>query len=138
MATAGSDGDITLWDPADLRRQSVLAGPVGSVQALAFSPGSQMLASGENNSTILLWDMASRSVTATLTNTEGTVHALGFTPDGNVLISGDSTHRIIAWDLDPSDVEHADCQTLARDPGLAQAETLVPRASYNRLCPTGS
>jgi WD40 repeat protein len=138
LATAGNDGDITLWDPVSLRRIGVLAGPVGSVEALAFSPDSQTLASGEDNRTILLWDMATRSLTATLTNGPGTVKALAFTPDGDTLISGDSSHRIIAWDLNPAAVERDDCLMLARDPGLSQAETLVPGVSYSRICPAGS
>ena len=138
LATAGNDGDITLWDPVSLRRTGVLAGPVGSVEALAFSPDSQTLASGEDNRTILLWDMATRSLTATLTNGPGTVKALAFTPDGDTLISGDSSHRIIAWDLNPAAVERDDCLMLARDPGLSQAETLVPGVSYSRICPAGS
>jgi WD40 repeat protein len=138
LATAGTDGDITLWDPVNLDRRGVLAGPVGSVATLAFSPDGQTLASGEDNRTILLWDMANRSLTATLTSAPGTVRAVAFTSDGATLISGDSAHRIIAWDLDPASVERSDCLMLARDPGLGQAETLVPGVSYSRLCPAGS
>ena len=81
------------------------------------------------------WDTANRSLTATLTGAPGTVKAVAFTPDGGTLISGDSSHRIIAWDLDPAAVERDDCLMLARDPGLSQAETLVPGTSYSRLCP---
>ena len=135
LATAGNDGDITLWDPVSLRGKGVLAGPVGSVVTLAFSPDSQVLASGEDNRTILLWDMADRSMTATLTGAQGTVKAVAFTLGGGTLISGDSSHRIIAWDLDLAAVERDDCLMLARDPGLSQAETLVPGTSYSRLCP---
>ena len=133
LATAG-DGDITLWDPVNLRRLGVLAGPVGTVNRLAFSPDSRVLASGENSSAILLWDMRTRSIVATLTGSKGTVTGLGFAPDGSVLVSGSNARRIIAWDLDPARVARADCLTLGRDPGLIQAETLVPRASFARLC----
>jgi WD40 repeat protein len=137
LATA-ANGDITLWNPVNLRRLGAVAGPVGSVKTLALSPDGQVLASGENNGSILLWDMETRSIIATLTGSPGTVTALGFTPDGSVLISGSNSRRIIAWDLDPARVERADCLTLARDPGLAQAQTLVPGASYARLCAAGS
>lgn len=78
--------------------QGVLAGPVGTVNRLAFSPDSQMLASGENSSAILLWDMRTRSIVATLTGSKGTVTGLGFAPDGSVLVSGSNARRIIAWD----------------------------------------
>ena len=135
LATGGNDGRITLWNPANLHRVAVLAGPVGSVQALAFSPDGQTLASGEGNGAILLWNVAHRSLTATLTGNDGGVSALAFTPDGSTLFSGDSSSRIIAWNLDASDVVREDCRTLAGDPGLTQAETLVPGISYSRLCP---
>ncbi len=133
LATAGSGG-IALWDPANLRFLGVLAGSVGSVRSLAFSPDGTSLASGENNGSILLWDMATRSATATLTGSPGTVTELGFTANGRTLLSGGNATRIIAWNLDPAAVERADCLTLARDPGLPQAEALVPGASYSRLC----
>lgn len=135
LATGGADGNITLWNPANLHREAVLAGPVGPVEALAFSPDGQTLAAGEGNGTILLWNMANRSVTATLTGNDGAVNSLAFTPAGISLLSGDSSGRIIAWDLDASDMVRADCRTLADDPGLTQAEALVPGVSYSRLCP---
>ena len=136
LATAGNNGKVTLWNPANLRRMAVLAGPVGSVEALAFSPGGQILASGEQNGTIMLWSTADLSVTAALTGAEGSVNALAFTPTGSTLISGDASGRIITWDLDPGAVARQDCRTLAGDPGLSQAETLVPDASYPSLCPS--
>jgi WD40 repeat protein len=136
LATAGNEGNITFWNPSGLHRLAVLAS-VGSVQALAFSPGGRVLASAEENGTILLWDTASRSVDATLTGSPPrSVQAVAFT--GGTLFTGDKSGRIIAWDLDPDDMARRDCQVLARDPGLRQAETLVPQASYPRLCPAGA
>ena len=134
LATAGNDGNITLWNPANLHRLAVLPGPVGSVRTLAFSPGGQTVASGEGNGTILLWDTASLSLTATLTGSGGAVNALAFTPDGSTLISGGSSSRIIAWDLNAGDVVRQDCRTLAGDPGLSQAESLVSGVFYPQLC----
>ena len=45
--------------------------------------------------------------------------------------------RIIAWNLDPDAMIGEDCQILSRDPGLDQAEALVPGFSYTQLCPSG-
>jgi WD40 repeat protein len=136
LATAGNEGTITLWDPTDLHRIAVL-GPVDSVQALAFSPDGRTLASGEENGTILLWNTADWSVTATLTSSQHAVAVLTFAAGGGTLISGDKANRIIAWDLDPADMARRDCQMLARDPGLSQAESLVPAGSYRAFCPAG-
>jgi WD40 repeat protein len=135
LATAGNDGRITLWNAANLDRKTVLVGPVGSVQALAFSPGGKLLASAGHNGTIMLWDMTNLSPIATLTGDDGPVNTLAFDPDGRILISGDHSNRIITWDLNPADAARQACRMLAGDPGLSQAETLVPNASYSRLCP---
>lgn len=96
-----------------------------------------MVAAQQAGGDVVLWNLARRTRTL-LTGSLGTVTVLGFTPDGSVLLSGSNSPRIIAWDLDPAQVEHADCLTLARDPGLTQAETLVPGASYSRLCTAGT
>ena len=113
---------------------AVLAGAVGSVRSLAFSPDGLTLASGEANGAILLWDVAGRSLAATLTG-GGPINALAFTPDGKTLMSGDSSSRIVAWDLDTDEVIRRDCRTLAGDPGLRDAESLTPGVSYSQLCP---
>jgi WD40 repeat protein len=136
LATAGDDGDITFWSPAGLRRRVTLPGPVGSVQALAFSPDGKILASAGHNGTIMLWDTASLALTATLTSNDGPVNALAFAPGGRSLISGDNRNRIVVWDLSPAGMARQACRMLAGDPGLSQAETLVPNASYPRLCPS--
>jgi WD40 repeat protein len=136
VATAGNEGTVTLWNPVNLHRVAVLAGPVGPIRSLAFSPDGQTLASGEGNGSILLWNTASRSPAATLTAGSRAVNALAFAPDGRTLMSGDGSGRIIAWDLDVNDMIRRDCQTLAADPGLYQAESLVPGVSYRRLCPS--
>jgi WD40 repeat protein len=138
LATAGNDRNIILWDSESLTRVAMLAGSVGPIHSLAFSPNGRLLASGEGNGTILLWDIKSRTWAATLTDrqTDGqAVNVLAFTAR-NALISGDGSGYIIAWDLNPVEVIRRDCWILAHDPGLAQAETLVPGASYARLCPS--
>jgi WD40 repeat protein len=135
LATAGSDGQITLWNPARLLQTSELAGPVNSIRALAFSPDGRVLTSGANDGTILLWNVATRTLTTTLTGQQGSLSALAFTPDGGTLLSGHTTsHLIVAWNLDPRAVARQDCRALADDPNLAQAETLVPGALYSQLC----
>ncbi|MBV9445400.1 MAG: hypothetical protein JO345_05830 [Streptosporangiaceae bacterium] len=133
LATAGDEGATTLWDPVRLRRLSALPSDAASVWALAFSADGRTLASGTNNGTIMVWNMPDRTLTATL-STQGAVHTLAFAPGARTLLS-DGDSGIIAWDLNPGDVAKQACRTLAGDPGLPQAETLVRNASYPRLCP---
>jgi WD40 repeat protein len=134
LATGGNDGSITLWNAANLRPSAVLdAG--ASVRVLAFSPDGRILASGQKKHTIILWNTANWSLAATL-HGAANVNALAFPPDGSTLISGDNSNHIITWQLDPAEAARLACQTLADDPGLTQAEALVPSASYARLCPS--
>jgi WD40 repeat protein len=138
LAVAGDDGNITVWDPRNLRRPLVFPGPGGPVHALAFSPDGHALAAAGTNDAITLRDTRNWSQIATLTSGDhSVVHALAFGPAGATLLSGEDSGRIIAWSLDPRAVIRADCQMLARDPGLSQAAAMVPRASYPRLCPPG-
>ncbi len=134
LATADAEGSITLWDPARPRPLGTLPGDAESVYALAFSPDGRTLASGTSDGSIMVWDMTHRVLTASLTSS-GIVRTLGFAPDGKTLLSGDAS-GIIAWDLDPGDMVRRACRTLASDPGLSQAETVVPDAAYARLCPS--
>ena len=133
LATAGNTGSITFWNAADLRPLAVLSAGA-SVRALAFSRDGRTLASAQKKHTIILWNTADRSLTATL-HGAANVNALAFPPDGETLISGDNSNHIITWQLDPAEAARRACQTLAGDPGLSQAEALVPSASYTRLCP---
>lgn len=135
LAIAGYDGRVILLNAANLDLRTALPGPVGAIQALAFSPDGKILASAEHNGTIMLWDTANLSPIATLTGDDGAVNTLAFGPDGNTLISGDQSKRIVVWDLNPADMARQACRTLAGDPDLSQAETLVPGASYPRVCP---
>jgi WD40 repeat protein len=134
LATGGNDGQLALWDAATLRLLGSFGGPVSSISAIAFSPDGKTLASGMANGTIMLWHPADLTLAGTLTGGGGTVQALAFTPDGAALISGQSSNRIIAWNLSPSVMIRRDCQTLADDPDLSQATSLVGAAVYPEIC----
>src|SRR5688572_15130904 len=59
----------------------------GSVQALAFAPDGNLLASGGTDKTIRLWDAATGKAVRTIRQ-EGWVYSLAFAPDGRTVASG--------------------------------------------------
>ena len=65
--------------------------------SVAFSPGGQTLAAGDDNGDIGLWDTATGKRTASLT--EGSpVYSVAFSPDGQTLAAGDDNGDIGLWD----------------------------------------
>jgi len=103
LATGSLDGTVRLWDIADPARP-VRLGPVlrlplvkglsyESVRSLAFSPGGQVLASG-NLDSITLWNIRDAahpsSTQLRLSGVPGSVYSVAFSPDGHVLAGGGS------------------------------------------------
>src|SRR6266699_1168479 len=69
-----------------------------AVQALAFSPDEQTLATGSWDGTIKLWNLEN-GVLLWLGQHTGSIHRLVFTPDGRTLASGGDDAAIRLWDV---------------------------------------
>ncbi len=81
--------------------QKYLGKHPGGALSVAFSPDSQLLASGGGEGSVKLWDTATGQERATLVGHTGPIEALAFTADGAMLASGggfgDGTVRL--WDM---------------------------------------
>jgi dipeptidyl aminopeptidase/acylaminoacyl peptidase len=90
VATGDFDGELILWDVASGDPIHILSNG-GEVRSLAFSPDSQMLASGgggvDPDSTIKLWRVSDGALLHTLFGHGIGVSSVDFSPDGAMLIS---------------------------------------------------
>jgi WD40 repeat protein len=93
------DRTVTLWDVASRTRVGELTDHQDRVQALAFSPNGQLLATGGYDKSIILWDVAQRARVATLAGHTDWVDSLAFNADGSLLASGSRDDTVRLWDV---------------------------------------
>ena len=92
LATAGGDGTVRLWDPhTGDPAGDLLAGHDRGVNAVAFSPDGDLLATaelGRHGAVVGPRHRPTRWATRLHRHAEG-VHAVAFSPDGDLLATGD-------------------------------------------------
>jgi WD40 repeat protein len=82
------------WSPG----LQTLEGHSDSVESVAFSRDSQMLASGSYDGTIKLWDAKTGSVLQTLEGHSDWVRSVAFSHDSQMVASGSNDKTIKLWD----------------------------------------
>jgi WD40 repeat protein len=113
LAAASDDGRVRVWDVSDPRDPSLVGEPLVQheyqvVDALAFSPDGELLASGGQDQQIVLsevqWD--GEHDQDTITRVGGTLYhtnsifALAFSPDGETLAAGDADAGVCFYDVE--------------------------------------
>ena len=83
-------------NPPESYRSSILIGHTGTVQAVAFSPDGNTLASGSFDSTIRLRNMDTYKA-ATLKGHEYGVGCVAYSPDGKTIASGSGDKTARVW-----------------------------------------
>lgn len=97
---ADSNAKIYLWDTTTFETVGEIVADSPAVNTLAFSPDSELLASGDASGAIQLWHTTTleRSGDPLIAH-DGDVLSLAFNADGSKLASGGADEIIILWDM---------------------------------------
>lgn len=96
IATASSDGTVTLWERSS--RNGIAVEHAGAMNAVAFSPDGKILATGGEDAVLKLWDTGSHREVAALKH-DGPVTLLAFAGDGATLAAVDGKGGITLWNV---------------------------------------
>ncbi|KAI5801306.1 hypothetical protein EDC01DRAFT_764815, partial [Geopyxis carbonaria] len=91
------DEKIEVWDLSLGALHSVLNGHTEAINAVAFSPNNQLLASASNDWTIRLWKLSNREKTDVLIGHSGPVVGVAFSPNGRLLASASEDSTVRLW-----------------------------------------
>ncbi|MFI1393968.1 helix-turn-helix domain-containing protein [Streptomyces sp. NPDC020681] len=97
LATASSDGTVTLRRLADRRTATTLTVP-GRVRSVAFSPDGRTLAATSTDGPVRLWDTAGHRPKAVLPASTKAARAVAFDPRGRTLATAAADGTIQLWD----------------------------------------
>lgn len=79
------------------REIRTLTGHSADVNAVAFSPDGQDIATGSDDTTIKVWNLSTGEELGTLRGHSASVYAIAFSPDGQTLVSGSADKTIKIW-----------------------------------------
>ncbi|QDU93557.1 WD40 repeat domain-containing protein [Lignipirellula cremea] len=99
LAAADSDGQIVIWDLMRPEQPAVqFQAHKGSANALAWQPGTDLLASAGDDQ-IALWSGRSGKKLANIGGHKRPVRALAFAPSGEFFVSAGDDHLAVVWDV---------------------------------------
>jgi WD40 repeat protein len=101
---AGAAADLILWDvPAGQRRSIV---PQSSwVTAVAFLPGSELVATGHDDGLVRLWDIGDGQLLREFRGYYHTVSALAISPDGKRIVCASEDKLILVWNTENGEID---------------------------------
>jgi WD40 repeat protein len=97
-ADGAFDGTIRVWDVEEGGGTFTLEGHEGSVQALAFAPGFQRLASASSDGTVRVWDLQRVAPLPRLRGHPDSVVDVTFSTDGRRLVTVSANSTTWIWD----------------------------------------
>ena len=98
MSTSG-DRTVRLWDLDASRELGRFAGHSKKVNAVAVSPGGNLVLTGGDDAAVRLWDIETRESLATFAH-DGRVNAVAFVPGGRLALSAGDDATVRLWDTD--------------------------------------
>lgn len=99
LATAGSDGNVLLWDVVRWVPIGRLSGHTGSLRAVAFNQQGTLLVTGGDNDTVLTWNVETREqVGPALAGPPQGTRTVAFSPDGSMLAAAGGEGTIRLWE----------------------------------------
>lgn len=100
LASGGKDARIHLIDVTTGRELRTLTGAESTITALAFTPDSTSLLSGEANGTVRVWEALSGAQKSTYRNvSDASITALAFSPFSRFFAVGDALGKIRLYDF---------------------------------------
>jgi WD40 repeat protein len=91
--------EIYLFDVATGQERRRLRGHAGWIEAVAFAPDGQTLASVGLDKMVKVWDLATGQERATLEGHRSHLQAVAFSPDGKTMASGGHEQTLRLWKL---------------------------------------
>ena len=92
------DNTLRFWNPETGELLKTISDHKG-VNACAFSPDGQTLASTDRDATVQLWDVETGNLLKTFTGNGQEFRAVAFSPDGQLLATGGWISAIHLWDV---------------------------------------
>jgi WD40 repeat protein len=99
IITASEDNTARIWDAANGKELSVLAGHTARVTSVAFAPGDNptRAVTASQDGAVKLWDTQENKEILTLDGHTREVTSVAFSPDGKYVLTASEDGRAILW-----------------------------------------
>lgn len=105
LATASADGTIKLFRLKDSQLTIAINAHTRPVNAVAYHPSGQLIASGSDDRTAALWTLDGKLLRR-LSGHRDRVSSLAFSTDGETLVTGSWDGAVRLWDVAQAKVKH--------------------------------